>query len=180
MKKLFRDREYEVYNMIYRLPNVNDKDMLHEYIQEHYDNGETSISASLELATSEYGEWVEKIHRNALVGDEIWGKSLLYLCIDEGKLIGLLNIRYELPKYLAEKYGHIGYGVRPSERKKGYATTMLRHVLSVCKEKGITQVILGCYKDNLASAATIKKNGGVLIAETKNEGKVSQYYIVKL
>ena len=77
--------------MIYRLPDVNYKDMLHEYIQEHYDNGETSISASLELATSEYGEWVEKIRRNALVGDEIWGKSLLYLCIDEGKLIGLLH-----------------------------------------------------------------------------------------
>jgi len=166
--------------MIYRLPDVNDKDMLHEYIQEHYDNGETSISASLELATSEYGEWVEKIRRNALVGDEIWGKSLLYLCIDEDKLIGLLNIRYGLPKYLAEKYGHIGYGVRPSERKKGYATTMLRYALSVCKEKGMNQVFLGCYKDNLASVATIKKNGGILFAETKNEDKVSQYYIVKL
>jgi len=78
--------------MIYRLPDVNYKDMLHEYIQEHYDNGETSISASLELATSEYSKWVEKIQRNALVDDEILGKFLLYLCIDEGKLIGLLNI----------------------------------------------------------------------------------------
>jgi len=60
--------------MIFRLPEANDKAILHEYIQEHYDNGETSINASLELATSEYGEWVEKIRRNALVGDEIWGK----------------------------------------------------------------------------------------------------------
>jgi len=70
--------------------------------------------------------------------------------------------------------------VRPSERKKGYATTMLRYALSVCKEKGMIQIIFGCYKDNLASVATIKKNGGILIAETKDEGKVSQYYIVKL
>ena len=57
---------------------------------------------------------------------------------------------------------------------------MLRYALSVCKEKGMIQIIFGCYKDNLASVATIKKNGGILIAETKDEGKVSQYYIVKL
>ncbi|HOM03793.1 MAG TPA: hypothetical protein PLH43_13385 [Acetivibrio sp.] len=44
----------------------------------------------------------------------------------------------------------------------------------------MTQVILGCYKDNMASVATIKNNGGILVAETKSEGKVSQYYIVKL
>lgn len=166
--------------MIYRLPEINDKVILHEYIKEHYDNGETSINASLELETSEYGEWVKKIWRNALTGDELWGKSLLYLCINGGKLVGLLNIRYGLPKYLAEKYGHIGYGVRPSERKKGYATTMLRYALSVCKEKGMTHVILGCYKGNLASVATIKKNGGILAAETENGGRISQYYTIKL
>lgn len=162
---------FEVYDMIYRLPEANDKAMLHEYIQEHYDNGETSINASLELATSEYGEWVEKIRRNALVGDEIWGKSLLYLCIDEGKLICLLNIRYGLPKYLAEKYGHIGYGVRSSERKKGYATTMLRYALSVCKEKGMIQIILGCYKDNLVSVASIKKMVEFLLLKPRMRAK---------
>jgi len=100
---------------------------------------------------------------------------LLYLCIDEGKLVGLLNIRYEAPEHLAEKYGHIGYGVRPAERRKGYATA-----ISICKAKGLSEVILGCYKDNLASAATIKKNGGILISETENEGRISQYYIIKL
>ena len=67
---------------------------------------------------------------------EAWGKSLLYLCFDQNRLIGLLSIRYELPKELSEKYGDIGYGVRPSERNKGYATAMLRYALSVCKEKG--------------------------------------------
>lgn len=115
-----------------------------------------------------------------MIGDEIWGKSLLYLCIDECKLIGLLSIRYELPDYLAEKIGHIGYGVRPSVRKKGYATTMLGYALSVCKERGMSQVILGCYKDNSASAATIKKNGGILAAETEVDGRINQYYTIKL
>jgi predicted acetyltransferase len=106
----------------------------------------------------------------------------LYLCFDNNKLIGLLSIRYDLPENLIKKYGDIGYGVRPSERNKGYATTMLQYGLSVCKEKGMDNVLLGCYKDNLASAATIKKNGGVLVDENDNynEGRISQYYSINL
>lgn len=171
-----------VYKMIYRLPEIDDKDMLNEYIQEHYDNGETSISASLGLSVSDYAEWIEKIHRNALIGDEAWGRSLLYLCFHDGRLLGLLNIRYELPESLTKKYGDIGYGLRPSERKKGYATAMLQYALSVCKDKGMERVILGCHKDNLASAAAIKKNSGILVAETEDydEGRINQYYLIKL
>ena len=168
--------------MNYRLPEINDEALLREYVEEHYDNGETSISASLGLSTSDYGEWVKKIRENAAFGDEAWGKSLTYLCFDGEKLVGLLNIRYDLSKALSEKYGDIGYGVRPTERRKGYATVMFRYALSICKEKGLKQVILGCYKDNFASAATIKRNGGVLFAENDNytEGRTSQYYLINL
>ena len=168
--------------MIYRLPEISDKSILQEYMQEHYDNKETSISASLGLPAAEYSDWVEKIQRNASVGDEEWGKSLLYLCFDDDILIGLLSVRYELPEKLTEIIGDIGYGVRPSERNKGYATTMLRYALAVCKEKGMDKVLLGCYKDNLASAKTIQKNGGVLTDENDNydEGKISQYYSINL
>ena len=87
----------EVNKMIYRLPEINDKVILQAYIQEHYENEENSISASLGLSSSEYSDWVEKMQRNASVGDEEWGKSLLYLCFDKSKLIGLLSIRYDLP-----------------------------------------------------------------------------------
>jgi predicted acetyltransferase len=168
--------------MLYRLPCINDEKMLQEYVREHHDHGETSISASLGLTSSDYSEWVEKIQRNALTGDAAWGKSLLYLCFDQDRLVGLLSIRYELPKELSDKIGDIGYGVRPSERNKGYATAMLRYALSVCKEKGMGKVLLGCYKDNLASAATIRKNGGILATENNNykENKTSQYYSITL
>jgi len=168
--------------MIYRLPENSDKEMLREYVQEHHDFGETSISASLGLSSSEFSAWVEKIHRNADASSEDWGRSLLYLCLDNNRLIGLLSIRYELPEHLSEKYGDIGYGVRPSERKKGYATSMLRYALSVCRKKGMDRVTLGCYKDNPASAATILKNGGILIAENENykEGRISRYYTIEL
>ncbi|MDO5435684.1 MAG: GNAT family N-acetyltransferase [Clostridia bacterium] len=168
--------------MIFRLPEPCDETILHEYVLEHQHAGESGISASLGLSSSVYSEWLEKIRNNASAGNEDWGRSLLYLCFDGNRLVGLLSIRYELPKELSGSIGDIGYGVRPSERNKGYATAMLRHALSVCREKGMKAVILGCYKDNTASAATIRKNGGVLTDEScsYNENKVSQYYTVTL
>ena len=108
----------------------------------------------------------------------IWGKSLLYLCFKGERLIGLLSIRYELPEALSKQFGDIGYGVRPSERGKGYASEMLRHALLLCREKGKREIIVGCYKDNAASAAVIEKCGGSLFAENDNykAGKLSTYY----
>ena len=145
--------------MIYRLPEINDKAMLQEYVQEHYENKEISISASLGLSSSEYSDWVEKMQRNASVGDEEWGKSLLYLCFDKSKLIGLLSIRYDLPEFLRKKYGDIGYGVRPSERNKGYATMMLQYALSVCRNKGMTLASnLAKYSAHVISFANVTIN----------------------
>jgi predicted acetyltransferase len=168
--------------MIYRLPQLEDEGTIRDYVKEHYENGETSISASHGLTSSEYGQWVERINRNALTGDKDFGKSLLLLCFDEDRLIGLLSIRYDLPQELSHTIGDIGYGVRPSERNKGYATAMLKYALGVCREKGMTKVILGCFKDNIASVKTIIKNGGVLICENDNfiKGRISQYYIIEL
>ena len=59
---------------------------------------------------------------------------------------------------------------------------MLRYALTVCKEHGMEKAILGCYKSNIASAATIIKCGGILVAENDNykNGIVSQYYELKL
>ena len=102
--------------MEYRLPNQKDEIILNEYMAEHRKNGEKTISASLDLAGMEYGKWLENVQENAEYGSEEWGKNIVYLCFDKNSLIGLLNIRYELPKDLSLIYGDIGYGVRPSQR----------------------------------------------------------------
>ncbi|NLE13599.1 MAG: GNAT family N-acetyltransferase [Clostridiales bacterium] len=173
--------------MTYRMPEAGggDREMLCEYVREHRENGETDISASHGLTGSEYSEWVGKSERyiKTLRKATRHGENrYLYLCLEGGRLIGLLSIRYGLPEELSRKYGHIGFGVRPSERKKGYAAAMLEYALSVCKDKGMNRVILGCYKDNPASAAVIIKNGGVLISETGDytEGRISRYYSIEL
>ena len=168
--------------MIYRLPKNEDKELLSKYVQEHYDNNETSISASMGLTKIDFFEWVKIINSNAINGNEEFGKNILYLCFDNDDLIGLLSIRYDLPKDYRNKYGDIGYGVRPSKRNKGYATEMLKHGLSVCKQKGMKEVIIGCYKDNVASATVIKNNDGILFSENDNYKKehMSQYYKIEL
>lgn len=167
--------------MKYRLPELEDKEILTQYVMEHYAHNEKSISASNRLTSTEYGEWVEKIHNNVDIPDKEWGKSLTYLCLnDENKLIGLLSVRYDLSEEKAMEFGHIGYGVRPSERRKGYATQMLRFALKECKKYGLNKVLVGCYKDNIGSVKTIIKNKGKLIKENNIEVKISDYWTINL
>jgi len=168
--------------MKYRLPIAEDKGALQDYVMEHYENGEYSLSAGLELENTEYSEWLSRIQINLTDGNDEWGRSILLLCINDEKIIGLLSIRYELSDELSDKYGDIGYGVRPSERGKGYATEMLKHGLEICRDHGMRSVTLGCYKDNEASAAVIRKCGGNLIVECDNyeKGRMSQYYLIEI
>lgn len=77
--------------------------------------------------------------------------------------------------------GHIGDGIRPSERRKGYATAMLRLALEKCRALGIRRVLMTCDKDNIGSAKSIIKNGGILENEVMNEdGVLEQRYWIDL
>lgn len=166
--------------MKYRLPTINDYEILKEYVIEHYSNQERSISASLGMTNMKYEEWVNKINRNSENADDEWGKYYLYLVFDEDKLVGLLNIRFDLSDNLRELYGDIGYGVRPGERRKGYATKMLNYALDVCREKQMSEAILGCYEDNFGSNRTIQKNGGILYRTSTEEKKLSDEWSITL
>lgn len=168
--------------MIYRLPETADEQTLVEYVREHLECGEMKITAGMGLERMAYADWVAQTARNAQVGDDRFGRSLLYLCFDDARLVGLLNVRHELSEQLRQIYGDVGYGVRPSERRKGHATRMLRHGLEVCQEMGMREAIVGCYSDNVASSATIRACGGRLYAERDSytPGRLSQYYRFEL
>lgn len=163
-----------------RQPTLLDKDGLLEYVKEHHDNSEMNIHASNMLPVMKYESWIEKLLNDQTAGDNVWGISETYLAVDEDRIIGLVNIRYTLCQKLAETYGHIGLGVRPSERRRGYASCMLKQALLLCKDKGMDEVILGCYKDNIGSRKTIETNKGVLYKETTLDDKPAVYYKIKL
>ena len=95
-------------------------------------------------------------------------------------LVGMIDIRHRLNEYLMLFGGHIGYSVRPTERRKGYAKEQLRLALPYCKQIGIEKALITCYKDNIGSAKTIQANGGVLENELPEEGRITQRYWITL
>lgn len=101
-----------------------------------------------------------------------------FFCLDasRSRLVGAVNIRHWLNDGLLLTGGHIGDGVRPSDRGKGIATEMIRLALEECRRLHIGRVLMVCRKENAASARTIQKNGGVLENEVCTGGTVYQRY----
>ena len=85
-----------------------------------------------------------------------------YLCYEDGKLVGVFSLKFELTEFLLKLGGHIGYAVRPSERNRGLATQMLGQGVELAGRLGFERVLRVCDEDNYASARVILKNGGVL------------------
>lgn len=79
----------------------------------------------------------------------------------DNKVLGFLQVRHEFNDYLSKYGGHIGYSVRPSERRKGYAKAMLKMALPYCREIGLDRVLITCTDGNIGSEKTILANGGV-------------------
>lgn len=106
--------------------------------------------------------------------------TLFCLDTDRNIFVGAVNIRHYLNEKLIVSGGHIGDGIRPSERRKGYATAMIGLALKECKKLRIDRVLMCCNKDNIGSAKSIIKNGGVLENEVMEDGKPVQRYWIEL
>lgn len=103
-----------------------------------------------------------------------------FLIDDDERIIGMVNIRHSLNDYLLQVDGHIGYGIRPSERRKGYATYLLSEALKVTDQVGIRSVLVTCNEDNIGSAAVIINNGGVEDASfTEPHGNVVRRFWIE-
>lgn len=98
----------------------------------------------------------------------------------ENKIVGAVSIRHSLNDTLLNSGGHIGDGVRPTERKKGYATEMISLALEKCRDMGIEKVLMTCEKSNVGSAKSIINNGGILENEHEVSGVVEQRYWIQL
>lgn len=98
--------------------------------------------------------------------------SLWY--VEGDTYVGRITIRHALTPRLLERGGHIGYDIRPSARRRGHGTAMLRAALPVAMGLGIDQVLITCSTDNLASSKVIQACGGLL--EDQRNGKL-RYWI---
>lgn len=82
------------------------------------------------------------------------------VAVVEDRIVGRASVRHELNATLAETGGHIGYGVRPADRRRGHAGAILRQSLVVARGVGIEHALLVCDADNVASRRTIEGVGG--------------------
>jgi predicted acetyltransferase len=99
---------------------------------------------------------------------------------EEHTIVGLVNLRHYLNERLSIMGGHIGYGVPPSERKKGYATKMLELTLIEAKKLGIENAFVTCYTENIGSNKTIVNNGGILAETSEVDGRMTNKYWINI
>lgn len=159
------------------------KDKIWDYREEFLLNGETVHGSALLGEYYSFDEWYNDVVKNSSEETvaEGWVPSTTLLGIDEnGRIVGMIDIRHRLNDYLAQYGGHIGYSVRKDERRKGYASQMLKQALEIAKEIGIDRVLITCEKENAASAATIRKCGGVLENEVYDDGVLTQRYWIEI
>ena len=104
-------------------------------------------------------DWLEELNKRSCEDTVPKGlvPSSTYLGVREkdNYIVGMIDIRHYLNEYLTQVGGHIGYGVRKTERNKGYAKQMLKLALEKCKELKIKKVLITCDEDNIASEKVI-------------------------
>ncbi|MBP3463566.1 MAG: GNAT family N-acetyltransferase [Clostridia bacterium] len=167
-------------------PTEEYRDQIMDYLQEHFDNGEMILNGCGGLdRLRDFDSWLKKVRNDVDFAKCSEGRvpASLYMAIrkSDKRLIGLIQIRHCLNEKLLQTSGHIGDGVRPSERKKGYVTEMIRLALEKCKELGIKRVLMSCDKDNVGSRKSIMNNGGVLENEIKMEDEsIEQRFWISL
>jgi predicted acetyltransferase len=114
--------------------------------------------------SGDFSEYVRKLHAwsRGLELAERFVPNSYYVGVVDGAIIGRVSIRHELSDFLRRVGGHIGYGVIATERRRGYATEMLRQALPICATLGIRRALVTCDADNIGSRRVIEKCGGCL------------------
>lgn len=149
--------------------------------QEFIDNGEQTINGSELLDQMDsYDEWLKSVSDNTSqeTVNPSWVVTDTYFAFNENdRLVGVIDLRHELKGFLKD-FGNSGYSVRPSERRKGYATEMLRLIIERAAEIGLGKLQLSVERTNEPSVKTILKNGGKYERSFTFEGEDADVYII--
>lgn len=164
-------------------PTAEMKEAALDYKNEHLEYGDKEINGSELLdQTDSYEEWLVSVSNNTSpeTVNPAWVVTDTFFALnEEGRIVGIIDLRHTLNDFLRD-FGNSGYSVRPSERKKGYATEMLRQLKDVARKAGMKELHMATFQDNVASVKTIVKNGGEPEREFEAEGKPARMYVITL
>ncbi len=165
-------------------PTMEYEKELQAYRQEFLLHEGTAASCGSLKKYDDIKEWikeVEQLKTSETTPDHLVPMTqYLYVREEDCKIVGMIQIRHYLNEVLRNFGGHVGYSVCPSERRKGYATEMLKRVLPECKALGIDDVLITCMDSNEGSRKVIQKNGGVFestIYEPERNATFERYWI---
>ncbi|WP_439021941.1 GNAT family N-acetyltransferase [Bacillus thuringiensis] len=165
-------------------PTIDLQEQYLDFYNEWKDSGETMIPWVISKDPSNFPAMIQELldAHNGINIPETWvPDSTYWLVTDNNRIIGAVNIRHSLTEHLFNAGGHIGYGIRPSERRKGYATELLALSLEKTKELNITKALVVCDEVNTASEKTILHNGGLRDKDfTEENGNVVRRFWIEL
>lgn len=166
--------------LILTVPKESDEKDWKEYIDEFAKSNPESHPLDFR-AGDDYKKWLEKKETERIGKNLEEGRvpSSVYFLKEKRseRILAHLSIRHSIDnEFLSRVGGHIGYGTRPSERGKGYATKLLGLALEECKKLGIKNPMITCKRNNLPSAKCIKNNGGKLRDEIEFNGEEFNRY----
>ena len=171
--------------MLLTEPTMEYARQIMEYRRAFLDSGESMDGTSSLRRFDDPGDWIahtaalgcpSSVHEGHAAAAQF-----IFVREEDSKIVGMINARYSFNEYLAKFGGHIGYSVAPDERRKGYATQMLKAVLPKYKERGITRVLVTCLKGNEGSRRTILNCGGVyestVFDAEQEKAEIERYWI---
>lgn len=169
LREIEKEDKNEIEKMALEFQNAND-----EYPFEGVSNLKNVLTKSFEefYDDLEVNKHIDKIYPE-------YANQTTYVLVDEqNHIYGLTNLRHELKGKLLEIGGHVGYGIRPSERNRGYATLQLKLLLEKIKELGIEQALITCRENNIGSKKTMEKFIGVsdTLVPSMHEGIMEYRY----
>lgn len=146
--------------------------------------GEKFVPFTLAFEHDDFDAFLNRLDacaRGIDLPDGFVAHSTYWLVRGQTEVVGVSNIRHSLTAALRREGGNIGFGIRPSARRRGLGTAILRESLVRAAELGITRVLVTCGKGNVGSAKSITRNGGILDSEecVPSRGEIVQRYWIE-
>jgi len=162
-------------------PHESHKDMYEDMVQEWWEFEQIPTSPSLLFRWDNYEEFLEYIDKTRKGETKNYTPSSLFFLIDKNMLLWAIDIRHNIDHPKLKKFSwHIWYGIRPSERRKWYATKILELWLEEAKKLWISKILIACHPDNTASEKVILKNGWLYYETIENENRIYKKYWITL